>query len=133
MNLPEENQEWRRNGNCVSLSLEKVDKLFFFGSGGSPNKAREICGPCPVRRECLHYAILHNQDGVWAGTIKEERNALKDVMLLRIIEQGLVHQDHFASADSVQRVQVLTVQEEFVEFLQELPEEYSFPIVDVAV
>lgn len=128
MNLPEENQIWRRNGKCVDLSIEVADKLFFFGSGGSPVRARNFCGNCPVKRECLHYAILHNQDGVWAGTTYDERNALKDLMLYRIIEQGLVTQDHFAQPESKKEPNDRKVDEVYP---LELPKESYFPTAHV--
>ena len=42
--------------------------------------AREICGACPVRQECLAYAMkverglpLKRRYGVWAGTVPEDR------------------------------------------------------------
>lgn len=42
--------------------------------------ARAICGTCPVKRECLAYAMrcesglpLKRRYGVWAGTVPEDR------------------------------------------------------------
>lgn len=36
--------------------------------------AKRVCGLCPVRAECLEYAITHNQtEGVWGGMGESER------------------------------------------------------------
>ena len=52
------------------------DPEIFFPEGGHTSKlhakkqrAKEICGRCPVRAECLEYAIglTWVYDGIWAG------------------------------------------------------------------
>jgi WhiB family redox-sensing transcriptional regulator len=44
-------------------------KKFCFGKNGQP--------PCPVRKECLWYAIECNEEhGIWGGLSHRERNAL---------------------------------------------------------
>jgi hypothetical protein len=34
------------------------------------------CNACPVRPECLLYALLYNQEGYWGGTDTAERRKL---------------------------------------------------------
>lgn len=100
MQLPDEVQKWRRLGKCTQLTFKQMDDLFFFGAGGSPVKARTFCASCPVKRQCLHFAILHNQVGVWAGTTEDERKELVETGIVdRIIEQGLIPYQIFASPD----------------------------------
>ena len=36
---------------------------------------RRICGGCPIYKECLAYALRHEQYGVWGGMTTQERNA----------------------------------------------------------
>lgn len=39
--------------------------------------ARAICLPCPVRQECLAFALANDVDhGIWAGTTPGERRRL---------------------------------------------------------
>jgi WhiB family transcriptional regulator, redox-sensing transcriptional regulator len=47
-------------------------------------RAKDVCNgndglpPCPFRRECLHYAIDHNEIyGVWAGTSERDRRKIR--------------------------------------------------------
>lgn len=45
-------------------------KTYCFGIDGK--------SPCPVRRECLWYAVSHDeQHGIWGGMSHRERNALQ--------------------------------------------------------
>lgn len=53
-------------------------------SGGRPSKweqllwdeAAEMCSHCPVRVQCLEWAIEHHEVGIWGGTTDEERRRL---------------------------------------------------------
>lgn len=40
-------------------------------------RAKAICAICPVRLECLQYALrINEQHGVWGGLNEQERRAL---------------------------------------------------------
>jgi WhiB family redox-sensing transcriptional regulator len=42
------------------------------------NAAKRVCARCPVRVECLDYALANNEkDGIWGGTSGRERRRLK--------------------------------------------------------
>ena len=66
---------WRRDAICRDTDPE----LFFpVGTTGHAlvqiDRAKQVCGECPVSDECLQYALETNQDsGVWGGTSEEER------------------------------------------------------------
>ena len=56
----------------------------FFGPDGETEperqvregKARAVCASCPVRAECLDYALEHNvRYGIWGGLNEHERRA----------------------------------------------------------
>jgi WhiB family redox-sensing transcriptional regulator len=37
------------------------------------SSAKAVCGRCPVRANCLSYALITRPDGIWGGTTREER------------------------------------------------------------
>lgn len=40
--------------------------------------AKTICSECPIKRECLDYALIANEPfGIWGGLTPTERNILK--------------------------------------------------------
>jgi WhiB family redox-sensing transcriptional regulator len=71
--------EWRRVAACRDTDPE----LFFpVGTTGAAllqiEKAKEVCGICPVRAECLEFSLVTNQDsGIWGGTSEEERRVIR--------------------------------------------------------
>lgn len=70
---------WRRQAICRDTDPE----LFFpVGTTGAAlvqiDRAKQVCGECPVQSECLQYAIDTNQDaGIWGGLSEDERRALR--------------------------------------------------------
>jgi WhiB family redox-sensing transcriptional regulator len=56
-----------------------VDPDLFFPTQGEPTKeAKAVCAGCPVRTECLEYALANSErTGVWGGTSERERRALR--------------------------------------------------------
>ena len=65
--------DWMARGNCRA-----VDPTTFFPSDGvGVDVAREICRSCPVRLDCLEYALFHRIDhGVWGGSSERERRRI---------------------------------------------------------
>jgi len=70
--------DWRSQSACLSADPE----LFFPLSSVGPsvaqlNQAKTVCGRCPVRVECLDFALATRQvHGVWGGTSEDERRRL---------------------------------------------------------
>lgn len=66
---------WRSAGACLSADPD----LFFPISSAGPAerqiaRAKTICAGCAVRRECLEFALSHDQiHGIWGGTTAEDR------------------------------------------------------------
>ena len=49
-------------------------RVFFPSAGGGVEAAQLICAQCPVRVECLEYALKHHiKHGVWGGASERER------------------------------------------------------------
>jgi WhiB family redox-sensing transcriptional regulator len=74
-----ENENWRQDAACVE---EDPDLFFPVGSTGPAllqvTEAKSVCGRCPVREQCLEWAVELGQDfGVWGGLDENERRALK--------------------------------------------------------
>jgi WhiB family redox-sensing transcriptional regulator len=75
MTMPGNGENWRASGACRSADPD----LFFPGSGNGPAeqqiaRAKMICAGCRVRRECLEFAMAHDQTyGIWGGTTAEDR------------------------------------------------------------
>lgn len=70
---------WRAHAICRDTD---PDLFFPVGTTGYAlvqiDKAKEVCGQCPVKVDCLDYALETNQDsGIWGGTSEEERRVLR--------------------------------------------------------
>ncbi|WP_328484809.1 WhiB family transcriptional regulator [Streptomyces sp. NBC_00377] len=70
--------EWLRAAACVG---EDPELFFPVGTTGpalrEATAAKRVCARCPVRGECLSYALGTAQtSGVWGGTGEEERTEL---------------------------------------------------------
>lgn len=67
--------EWRDRGACAS----QPTSLFFpeRGAMAPVNEAKAICAGCPVKAECLEWALtLPEEAGIWGGTSARERRAM---------------------------------------------------------
>ncbi len=50
-------------------------------------RATGICKPCPVRMECLEFASVTGQRGIWGGLTEEQR---RDSRLCRKLRAGVL-------------------------------------------
>lgn len=51
-------------------------------------EAKRHCAECPIREDCLKYALDRNQQyGIWGGLGEQERRALRRKMNLPILEE----------------------------------------------
>lgn len=71
--------DWQDAAACRSIGDPEI---FFPPSGPPPKRVFEFCGPCPVRVECLDYAMaaesqtsanLQYRFGIWGGTTPRDR------------------------------------------------------------
>lgn len=69
---------WMSRSACWRADPE----LFFpaasrFAASGRAEGAKAVCAHCPVRAECLAYALATRQMyGVWGGATEDERRAM---------------------------------------------------------
>ena len=77
--LPRPNWGWQDAAGCRGEDL-----LLFFGPDRErqpereirERKAKEVCAACPVRLECLNYAVSRPEKyGTWGGLNEDERSA----------------------------------------------------------
>ena len=70
---------WRSRAICRDTD---PDLFFPIGTTGQAlvqiDRAKEVCGECPVKSECLQYALETNQDsGIWGGLDEEQRRNIR--------------------------------------------------------
>lgn len=68
---------WHTRGACYGMDVEDADAVFFPRPRDHEDiaEAKELCGWCPVRSDCLNYALENGlRDGVWGGLTEAERH-----------------------------------------------------------
>ena len=68
--------DWMERGACVGGDINR----FFPEPGDSQNvisAAKRICAVCPVKVECLEYALEYDgMPGIWGGKTQRERKRI---------------------------------------------------------
>jgi WhiB family redox-sensing transcriptional regulator len=65
-------EPWMAEAACAG----STDPDSFFPEKGASPEAIAVCGRCPVRTECLGYAVEHDERfGIWGGLSARERGA----------------------------------------------------------
>jgi WhiB family transcriptional regulator, redox-sensing transcriptional regulator len=65
---------WTTRASCTQTGPE----IFFPLHGDPATEARKICSRCPVRDDCLAYALNADEEfGIWAGLDPDERRSLQ--------------------------------------------------------
>ena len=64
---------WMAYGACRGMD----PAIFFPSASSTADAAREVCSECPAREPCLQYALEEDVEGVWAGTSKRQRRAMR--------------------------------------------------------
>lgn len=71
--LLEDAEPWQVEGLCSQVGGD----LWFPEDGALGNDAKRVCAQCPVRVECLEYALENNEKyGIWGGTGAHERKLI---------------------------------------------------------
>lgn len=67
--------DWPEFAACRDHDTE----LFFplAEDGAEATAALFVCGTCPVRSQCLSYALEAGEVGIWGGTTETDRRALR--------------------------------------------------------
>ncbi len=76
--VPGDATGWMTRGACQGTDPELFFPISVAGlSRAQINAAKEICGRCLVRKNCLSYALQTMPDGIWGGTTAEERRKMR--------------------------------------------------------
>ena len=72
--LAEEDLRWQDRASCLGMDPD----LFFPERGASTREAKAICAACPVRIDCLEFALAHGEKfGIWGGMSERERRRIR--------------------------------------------------------
>lgn len=67
-------ESWRAKAACSGTDAN----VFFPLTDEDAGPAKAICAACPVREQCLDYALETRQgDGIWGGLTEVERRRLR--------------------------------------------------------
>lgn len=78
--LPGPDLGWRDDALCAEVGID-----LFFPEKGEPTKdAKAVCQLCPVRSECLQYALQNDERfGIWGGMSEQERHQIQPLRRAR--------------------------------------------------
>jgi WhiB family redox-sensing transcriptional regulator len=81
--MPITRGHWRSAAACRSADPELFFPISYSGKAlEQVAEAKAICAACPVRRECLAFALRPQQPhGIWGGMTEEERAARRRRLL----------------------------------------------------
>ena len=70
-------EDWRHRAACRSVDPEVFFPVPVEGLAYRTRVAvaKAVCGGCPVRAECLTWALAHQPDGIAGGMTEHERRA----------------------------------------------------------
>ena len=63
---------WQDEAKCIGIDSE----IFFPDRDSRDVSYKKCCFDCPVRAECLEYALVYDQYGIWGGTTEKERRRI---------------------------------------------------------
>ena len=65
---------WEQSAECRGMD----PNVFFPTDGLGVQAAQKICSECPVRPDCLEFALKNHTDhGIWGGVSERERRRLQ--------------------------------------------------------
>lgn len=78
---PANGERWMAKRRCADYNAEEFFRVEPTGIKRKGHVkqafAKDICATCPVRTECLTFALEHREEwGVWGGLDEDERKAL---------------------------------------------------------
>jgi len=89
--LTETRKEWSARARCGKLSLAESKEMFEQKQGRPLRQPpwRDFCNGCPVKQNCFAYAVVHEEDGIWGGQTKRQRNKISPLVRTQMTEQAI--------------------------------------------
>jgi len=89
-----DDDDWRQQANCRGISKEEMNEIFFYLADDELDarkklaRAKTFCDRCPVREECLEFALTNNQThGIWGGMNNNQRREIKQIRARELLRQ----------------------------------------------
>jgi WhiB family transcriptional regulator, redox-sensing transcriptional regulator len=81
----DDSSRWREYAACLGTDPDLFFPVSESGpSGGQIWRAKQVCHSCPVRLDCLAWALRHGvADGIWGGRTATERRSLLPIQVGR--------------------------------------------------
>jgi hypothetical protein len=65
---PSKNLDWQADGECAKIVNRPKKDFFFSNKSEEKEEAKRLCFECPVRTECIKWALEKNEIwGIWGG------------------------------------------------------------------
>ena len=67
-----------------------VDQPAEIFSSSHPSRvalAKRVCSACPIKSECLEWALEHPEEGVWGGTTRPERELKVKQVSMTLVDE----------------------------------------------
>lgn len=71
-----DNTAWQAGAPCTGADFDFIPDA---ETQAGVEQARQWCRSCPVRTQCLAWAMLHGAEGYWGGTTTYQRAQLRRV------------------------------------------------------
>jgi WhiB family redox-sensing transcriptional regulator len=82
-----QNKDWRKLQEAIDKAeidpaCQNYPDAFFPEKGSTGLRAelmwaKQVCGQCPVKKQCSEYALKWEEFGIWGGLTAEDRRKLK--------------------------------------------------------
>jgi WhiB family redox-sensing transcriptional regulator len=79
MTVYHHDDDWKKFAACSNLPTELFIEEWSDEPNYPPSEVKKICDACPVKPECLAYALKNDEVGTWGGTSSYQRRQLKTV------------------------------------------------------
>ena len=86
-------RDWRKEAACKDYPTDWWFDLMPWRRGRPEKvewketirKAKEICETCPVKQDCLDWALKHEDYGLWGGFTPGQRDRIRRTKNLRLV------------------------------------------------